>query len=415
MHTPCTGTPSASPKVSAVIRPTRSPVYGPGPDADDDPGDGVELQPRLGEHPVDGRQQQLPVPARVHLAGRGDDGRAVVQGDGDGGGGGIQSEQEHANSLRLPAPGARPPGPAHHLLLPSRQATYSRTRGGHSVPAAARDSWPGSPRRPSPRSASSPTRPRPARPATWPSGQPATSRAAAASKAPRGQGGPDGAARRVRHGRRGSCTRVGDDRVWLVGPATGQPHLQGHAGHGRTRRRAPTRSPPARARSPAPTASPIEHVVRFTTVDGVAVGFSAAVDGSTPQPDPRQEDGRHPRVPRGRRRDVGRSRRSAEGRRRSARAVLEAGPGDSLAARATAPARGTGVLRALGARSPGVPRTLRVAAAAAAWRPRSRRRAGRQQIAHGHPGRRRRTAAAAARHVLGGRHGRLLRLRGRRG
>ncbi|MEU9332070.1 hypothetical protein AB0D49_02770 [Streptomyces sp. NPDC048290] len=32
--------------------------------------------------------------------------------------------------------------------------------------------------------------------------------------------------------------------------------------------------------------TPIEHVVRFTMVEGVAIGFSAAVDGTTPAPDP---------------------------------------------------------------------------------------------------------------------------------
>jgi hypothetical protein len=76
-----------------------------GADADDDPGDGVQPQTCLGEHPVDRREQQLAVAAGVHLARRGDDVVAVVQRDGDGGGGGIQSEQEHANSLRLPRPG----------------------------------------------------------------------------------------------------------------------------------------------------------------------------------------------------------------------------------------------------------------------------------------------------------------------
>ncbi|MET9733725.1 hypothetical protein ABZZ79_24670 [Streptomyces sp. NPDC006458] len=37
--------------------------------------------------------------------------------------------------------------------------------------------------------------------------------------------------------------------------------------------------------------TPIEHVVRFANVGGVAVGFSAAVDGSTPPPDPRVRTG----------------------------------------------------------------------------------------------------------------------------
>ncbi|MFM9369364.1 hypothetical protein [Streptomyces sp. Da 82-17] len=36
---------------------------------------------------------------------------------------------------------------------------------------------------------------------------------------------------------------------------------------------------------------PIEHVVRFANVDGVAIGFSAAVDGSVPKPDPTQKTG----------------------------------------------------------------------------------------------------------------------------
>ncbi|MFE1950524.1 MULTISPECIES: hypothetical protein [Streptomyces] len=36
---------------------------------------------------------------------------------------------------------------------------------------------------------------------------------------------------------------------------------------------------------------PIEHVVRFASVNGVAIGFSAAVDGSTPEPDPTKQTG----------------------------------------------------------------------------------------------------------------------------
>ncbi|MEU8616756.1 L,D-transpeptidase [Streptomyces sp. NPDC048623] len=35
----------------------------------------------------------------------------------------------------------------------------------------------------------------------------------------------------------------------------------------------------------------IEHVVRFTTTQDVAIGFSAAVDGSTPDPDPTKKTG----------------------------------------------------------------------------------------------------------------------------
>ncbi|MEU8349379.1 hypothetical protein AB0C60_07525, partial [Streptomyces sp. NPDC048845] len=36
---------------------------------------------------------------------------------------------------------------------------------------------------------------------------------------------------------------------------------------------------------------PIEHSVVFTSVDGVVIGFSAAVDGSTPAADPEQRTG----------------------------------------------------------------------------------------------------------------------------
>jgi len=36
----------------------------------------------------------------------------------------------------------------------------------------------------------------------------------------------------------------------------------------------------------APDGLPVEHVVRFATVDGVTIGFSATVPGGTPQPDP---------------------------------------------------------------------------------------------------------------------------------
>ncbi|WP_405979167.1 hypothetical protein [Streptomyces sp. NBC_00158] len=36
---------------------------------------------------------------------------------------------------------------------------------------------------------------------------------------------------------------------------------------------------------------PIEHVVRFTTTDGIAVGFSARVDGTMPEPDSTKKTG----------------------------------------------------------------------------------------------------------------------------
>ncbi|MCX4422089.1 hypothetical protein [Streptomyces mirabilis] len=78
---------------------------------------------------------------------------------------------------------------------------------------------------------------------------------------------------------------VDDDRVWLVAannrtertfkvtPGTVDPEVGTYA---------------VTSRSKAVTGSDgaqIEHVVRFTVVDGVAIGFSSAIDGSTGSPD----------------------------------------------------------------------------------------------------------------------------------
>ncbi|MFC9467177.1 hypothetical protein [Streptomyces coelicoflavus] len=84
---------------------------------------------------------------------------------------------------------------------------------------------------------------------------------------------------------------VDDDRVWLVGPAN---RVQ------RTYEVTPSTVDPApgtyrvTSRSNRVTGSdgvPVEHVVRFTSAEGVAVGFSAAVDGSTAKPDPDRRTG----------------------------------------------------------------------------------------------------------------------------
>ncbi|UQA94735.1 hypothetical protein [Streptomyces halobius] len=84
---------------------------------------------------------------------------------------------------------------------------------------------------------------------------------------------------------------LGAKRVWLVG---------GDGKAVRSYRVAPsTVSPPVgtyavTSRSVSVTGSDgkaIEHVVRFASVDGVVVGFSAAVDGSTPKPDPSKRTG----------------------------------------------------------------------------------------------------------------------------
>ncbi|MEU3605278.1 hypothetical protein AB0E83_07430 [Streptomyces sp. NPDC035033] len=82
-----------------------------------------------------------------------------------------------------------------------------------------------------------------------------------------------------------------DRRVWLV---------DGKNRATRTFRVAPSSVSPApgayavTSRSGSVTGSDgvqIEHVVRFASVDGVTVGFSAAVDGSMPSPDPAKKTG----------------------------------------------------------------------------------------------------------------------------
>ena len=104
-----------------------------------------------------------------------------------------------------------------------------------------------------------------------------------ASKAPGDQRGPAALPARSGPGER-IVYSVDDDRVWLVG-ANDKVR--------RTFRVTPGTVDPAPAsyqvtsRSTAVTGSDgvaVEHVVRFASVDGVTIGFSAAVDGSTPAP-----------------------------------------------------------------------------------------------------------------------------------
>ncbi|WP_409470194.1 hypothetical protein [Streptomyces sp. HC307] len=115
-------------------------------------------------------------------------------------------------------------------------------------------------------------------------------RSAAASKAPRDRSNPT-----ALPGNSGTGERVvyslDDDRVWLVGPDNRVT---------RTFRVTPSTVDPAPAtyhvtsRSGAVTGSdgiPVEHVVRFTSVDGVPIGFSAAKSGLTPPPDPKARTG----------------------------------------------------------------------------------------------------------------------------
>ncbi|MER7106499.1 L,D-transpeptidase [Streptomyces sp. NPDC000229] len=93
----------------------------------------------------------------------------------------------------------------------------------------------------------------------------------------------------------GSGVRVvyslGERRVWLVGekdvvtrtfavvPSTVSPAPGTYAVTSRS------------GTVPGSDGVQIEHVVRFTSVDGVTIGFSAAVDGSLPSPDPTRRTG----------------------------------------------------------------------------------------------------------------------------
>lgn len=84
---------------------------------------------------------------------------------------------------------------------------------------------------------------------------------------------------------------LGQKRVWLVGEAGQAP---------RTFTVMPSTVHPkpgtylVGSRSGAVTGSdgvPVEHVVRFANAEGVTIGFSARVDGATPEPDPNRKTG----------------------------------------------------------------------------------------------------------------------------
>ncbi|WP_241518611.1 hypothetical protein [Streptomyces sp. CB03238] len=84
---------------------------------------------------------------------------------------------------------------------------------------------------------------------------------------------------------------LGERRVWLVGeqdtvtrtfpvmPSTVNPAPGTYAVTSRS------------GTVPGSDGVQIEHVVRFTSVDGVTIGFSAAVDGSMASPDPTRRTG----------------------------------------------------------------------------------------------------------------------------
>lgn len=114
--------------------------------------------------------------------------------------------------------------------------------------------------------------------------------AAVASKAPRDTGHPTALPAGSGKGER-VVYSVDDDRVWLVGKGN---KVQ------RTFKVTPGTVDPvpgtyyvtSRSNSVTGTdGTPIEHVVRFTSVDTVTIGFSAAVDGSLPENDPTAKTG----------------------------------------------------------------------------------------------------------------------------
>ncbi|MFJ9245956.1 hypothetical protein [Streptomyces sp. NPDC101776] len=114
--------------------------------------------------------------------------------------------------------------------------------------------------------------------------------AVAASKVPRDKKNPTALPAGSGKGER-VVYSVDDDRVWLVAendkvnrtfkvtPGTVDP---------------PTGTYPVSSRSNAITGTdgtPIQHVVRFTNADNVAIGFSVAVSGATDEPDPMNKSG----------------------------------------------------------------------------------------------------------------------------
>jgi hypothetical protein len=111
-----------------------------------------------------------------------------------------------------------------------------------------------------------------------------------AAKAPRDKRHPDALPAGSGTGER-VVYSVDADRVWLVGPGNKVR---------RTFEVTPSTVDPApgaytvTSRSNRITGSdgiPVEHVVRFAGAQGVAIGFSAAVDGSTAAPDPDRPTG----------------------------------------------------------------------------------------------------------------------------
>lgn len=116
-------------------------------------------------------------------------------------------------------------------------------------------------------------------------GKPQTKKSpTAASKSPRDQKnqlalpGGSGTGERVVYS-------VDDDRVWLVG-ADGKVQRTFKVMPGTVDPLPGTYAVTSRSAATTGTdGTPVEHIVRFASSQSVVIGFSAAVDGSTPKPD----------------------------------------------------------------------------------------------------------------------------------
>ncbi|MER5433968.1 hypothetical protein [Streptomyces sp. NPDC002588] len=112
-------------------------------------------------------------------------------------------------------------------------------------------------------------------------GRPRAAVSSAAPKAPRDTKHPAALPGRSGSGRR-VVYSVDDDRVWLVG-MDGQVRRTFPVTPGRVDPLPGTYSVTSRSgRITGTDGTPVEHVVRFTTVGGVTIGFSAAVKDVTP-------------------------------------------------------------------------------------------------------------------------------------
>ncbi|MEV0170728.1 hypothetical protein AB0I00_06315 [Streptomyces sp. NPDC050803] len=117
-----------------------------------------------------------------------------------------------------------------------------------------------------------------------------TSPAAAASKAPRDKKNPAALPTASGKGQR-VVYSVDDDRVWLVN-TNNEVRRTFKVTPGTVDPTPGTYTVTSRSNAVTGTdGTPIEHVVRFTSIDGVTIGFSAAVDGSAPAPAPTTRTG----------------------------------------------------------------------------------------------------------------------------